>query len=204
MRICIHQKITRHIKDPVVWVIVWWITDAQRYCMHIYQYEYVVYFYIKKLTASRARQDMLGQPWRLELFQTGRTNTEVPNETSLASQQTSSTDTTSFSCSYSFAATIFCFFNTLKLKSSKSASYCPLYDHSSTQWKMVAFPKTIATNSCAMSSWPVIKVTQIMPGYSANKKQTKRVCTGCRKMHPLLIFCGWIDELAFHLWRWQI
>ena len=49
----------------------------------------------------------------------GRSNTEAPNKTPSASQPSSPTDTTSFSFSYSSAATIFCFFDKLKLKSTK-------------------------------------------------------------------------------------
>ena len=78
------------------------------------------------MVAWRVRQQnvsMCSQPWSLELFQTGRNDIEAPSKTSSAYWPSSSTDTTSFSFTYSSAATAQCtshFFDKLKLKSSKA------------------------------------------------------------------------------------
>ena len=62
---------------------------------------------------------MLGQVWSLEFFQIGRTHTDASNKTSSASQSLSFTGSDNTFFSFSFAATIFCFSDKLKLKSSK-------------------------------------------------------------------------------------
>ena len=72
-----------------------------------------------KLFASRVRQDHAWPIMKFGFFSNLPTDTEASNETSSASQPPSSIDITSFSFSYYFAATIFCFFDKLKLKSSK-------------------------------------------------------------------------------------
>ena len=48
------------------------------------------------------------------------------------------------------------------------------------------------------------KVTQIMPGFSVDKKTKKKGCIGHRKMQAILIFCGQTGALAFRSYSQKI
>ena len=50
---------------------------------------------------------------------------------------------------------------------------------------MAAFPTTIAMTGRAMSRWPTIKVTQIVPDYSAEEKKKER-----KKATPVVEKCS--------------
>ena len=71
----------------------------------------------------------------------------------------------------------------------KSASYCPLYAHSSPQWKMAAFLRQLKWLVELWAADQSQKVTQITPGYSAdNRGGEGEARTGYWKIQPILIF----------------
>ena len=135
----------------------------------------IIYEDVGCLYSRSVRHTTLGQTRSLELFQTGGTDTEAPGETSSASQPQSSTDITSS------AATIFCFIDKLKLKTSKVffvlSALCPFKP--------------------MMKDGSFSRVTVL-------EEKGKKSCTSCWKMWPILIFCGPMGMLAFWLnWLMQ-
>ena len=162
------KRSCRHVKDPTVRVIVWWIMEMHRYCMHIKSGVNILYFCIKKRVAWRVRLDNAWLTLKLELFQTGGTNSEVPNESPSASRPLASTDTT--------CLILFCFFQ------AKSASYCLPFAHSS-HMKDCGFSYD---NCNGWWSWPIIKshtdnawLKCWQTTTTKKQKEKKKGCTGC-------------------------
>ena len=80
-----------------------------------------------------------------------------------------------------------------------------LYAHSSCNERWRLFLRQLQRLVKLWAADQSLKVTQIMPGCSADKKKIFwNGCTSCRKMRAVLIFYKWMEALAFHLCGWQI
>ena len=164
------------------------------------QCDQILYFYLKKLVALRVRllANLHGQPWSLEVFQTGRTDTVAPQKTPSPSWASFSTDTTSFSFSYSSAAAVFCFFDKLKLKSCKAHFVLFTLCHCKPTMKDGGFSSDTCNDWWAISNRPIIQ-SHTDNAWLQCRQKTISGYTSCLKMQPILTFCGQTGMLAFHL-----
>ena len=154
---CVYEYIKRsyrHVKGPVVCVIVRWITKTQ--IPHAYKYEHILYFYMKKLVARRVRQCLVNyKVWNfLKLAElTLKCPTKHPPPPDHRFPPTPPLSPSLILLLQLFSASLI----NWSWSQAKSASDCLLYTHSSPWWKMVTFPKTISATGRTISNQPLIK-----------------------------------------------
>ena len=175
---CIKRS-CRHITDPEVHVIVWCITEKHRYAsILVWAYTGLVLLYKEVgCLKSKRRQRLVNHKvwiffnWRNQHWSTHWVTPPFSHSRTLLLQL--------FSAS----------FINWSWNQAKSASYCPLYAHSSPRWKMVAFPKSIAMIDRAMSSWPII-ISQTDNAWLWCHQKTEKRLHWLLKMQPVLFFVG--------------
>ena len=161
-----------------------------------YQCEHILYFYIKKLVAWRVKQhdtwptnqsgtftNCWNWHWKYPTKHLWPPNHRPPL-------------TSPFSFSYSSAATIFHFFDKLKLTSSKVhfilSGSMPIQPRNE-RWRL--YLRQLQQLVELWAADQSLKVTEITPGCSSEKQ--KKSLTACSQMRHVLIFCGRICVLAF-------
>ena len=125
----------RHVKDPVVRVIVWWITETRRYCMHIRS---SVNMYCvsteKKLVAWRVRWDNAWLTTKSVTFWNRQNQHRSTQQNILGLPTILLHWHHLFVILLFFCCNCFLFFFPLinwRWNQAKSTSYCSLYAHSS-------------------------------------------------------------------------
>ena len=83
----------------------------------------------------------------------------------------------------------------------KSASYCPLFAHSShdERWRLFLRQLQRLVKLCTADQFMKSHTNNSWLDYQKKRRRKNQSRTSCWKMQPVLIFCGWPGALAFHL-----
>ena len=117
----------------------------------------------------------------------------------LPTLSTSDNTSFSFSCSYSSAATIFCFFDKLKLKSSKICLFLSALHQFKPKMKDCSFSKHNCNDWSRQEQLTSHKSHRQCLVKVLTNKTAKKGCTGYWKMQPVLMFFWQKDAPAFLL-----